>query len=728
MPIIQFKDCAVDGDLAQALSDMQQQIGETTQSILDEIQALPVDLTLIPQGHDIMDQMVLLSPNPLPRATVANNTGIPQSDPTQTDDEYRLEQLGLIMIRGVLYLADKSGNIEGYRRLYFALGADLTLFLSVVESGAAFAVVQTRLQVKPLPSQGSAWTLLAAQTLFNNPAIEAVYVGGDGQSYVVVPEFLALNQAKDQVSRINSIPEEEIFTQVFWFTQISQTPQTVGQLTRMGLSSDELGACLLGERYITFASSTVQGYSTAAGIATAKAVAQLNLLSSRFARVDAASKASLVQEANASIAEARLQWLAYQEGVREWTTLLVRPADITDFLNKNPQADLPYLFTQRQTVTGINFQATASDLISSLNQATNISAGSSTVSSLIVNSQATTIDPTVDQANLAWVQNTCASNQIAGRQVSYEQVITSGLCLNSTLSNPPTATSVTLTSATPVAGYASYDSPASLVSRQMNYNISLNTDGILNELSKLADDALLPVKLFLRALIALLTTIKAAIDSVFKSLNALVAPLVAQIEGFMSRFMAFHGTANLNSSVLKCALGLDIALSLPLLDDLAAFLNSLKAKLNNILASIAKVIADILTKLLCIPINFINSFLKQAQSMLPAFCQLNKASLPSDVEALIQQLLNMFQMQSDNFTSFSRDFLRVTAGIKSAPLKLGQFMGSLVCDNPATSSLLSSMTLTLSAGANPLNAASGILPSTSNLPTTGAGAAKVLGL
>ena len=716
MPIVQFKDCSVEGDLAQALLDMQQQIGDTTTAILSEISALAVDLTIIPQGHDIMDKMVLLSPNPLPRSTVATNTGIPQSDPTITDDEERLEQLGLILVKGILYLSNSSGNIEAYRRLYFSLGSNLGLFLTTVQSNDAFAVIQTHIQIKHLPTKPT-WTLTEAQTLYNNPAIEAVYQAGDGENYVIVPEFLALNQAKDQVSRVQQIPQEEILTQVFWLNQVNQTPQTVAQLIRLGEGGNELTASLFGTRLLTLIPTAAQASNTAAGIATGKAISQLTLLNQRFTKLDLQSRVSLQQDAKLSISEARVQWLIQEQKVRAWSTVLIRPADISDFLTKNTQVDLQYLFTSRRTVTGINFQATNDEVMARLRQVDHISSGSSAVSSLAVNSTSITIDPQIDQANKTLVQNFCSLQQMSGiLAVKIDQVQTALACLNQSLVTPTVTTATTSTMVVPVIGYASSDSPSSIIARQMNFNITFNTDGILKKLSDAADKLTAPLKFLIRTLVAAMLAAKIAIDMVFVAMNAKISKLTAQIEGFLSRFAAFHETASLDSSVLKCALGLDIQLSIPLLDSLAAFLAALKSKLHNILASFLKIVTDMLKKLLCIPVNFLNSFITSVEDSLPAFCHLNKISLPSDIESLIIQLQNIFKMQSDNFSAFSRDLLKLSAGIKAAPLKLDQFRGSILCDSPASSNLFKALQFTKGIGGSAVAAATGALSSTSTLP------------
>jgi hypothetical protein len=706
MPLIQYQNCSIDGDLAQAVLDMEQQVGDITSELLTSIAAIPIDLTLIPQGNALLDLEVVNAPNANDAATIATEIGIPQAEPTQQDDEERLELLGLIMIKGILYLADNSGNINAYRRLFFALGANIHQFISIVSSGAPYVVTQTYLNVQQLPTKPS-WTLSEVQALYSNPAIEAVYTGGDGASYVVIPTFLGINQGADQVSASSGVPQNQILTQVFWFNQVTQTQQILTELARLGFTGDNLSAALFGERLLTLNPNEAEDSATNAALAVAQAQSQLGLLVSRFATTDAGSIESLRQEAYSSVQTALSNWYLNQLAVREWSTLLIRPQDISDFLSKNTQSDLVYLLTKRLGVSGINFQATQVQIISKMTQTLSINAGSSTVSSLVVNSVDPKVDPQIDQSNKNLINSYSASLQLQNSPIKIAQVTQAQNCLGQPFVTEPDSTASNI----PLVGYASFDSPSSILTRNLDFDATFNTDAILAAVSAAATPFPGAITFVVAALTSLLTTIRNAANAVFAALEKQVTTLVAQIEGFLSKFSSFHATPSLNSSVLKCALNLNLAASFPILDELAPFLDLLRRQLQNVLAQINKAIFNLINKLLCMPLNLINSFLGGVQNALPSFCQVNKLTLPPAVEAALLNFNNVCQIQSTTVQAFAKNAIRLSGSIQATPLKLSQFRNSVLCENNSSDNFFkaSASQITAGIGTNPLAGAASVL-------------------
>lgn len=705
MPIVQLKDCQIEGDLAQATLDFQQQIGDVTASLISQIQAIPVDLTLVPQGQTLLDNEAQLAPVPSTAASVATAIGIPQNNPTPLDDEQRLAALGLILIDGILYLADNSGNIDAYRRLFFAVGANITQFLSIVQGTAPMAVTQTYLRVEQLPVVANL-TLQTVRTIFNNPAIEKIYTAGDGFQYVVVPTFLGLNQSASQLASLNGISEDQILTQVFWLQAVSQAPQILSQLNTLGITGDQLAASLFGERLLDLVSTAGDASQTAATLATGTALAQLTMLTTRYASLSASDIASLQQEVVQSISTAQASWYENQQQVRFWSTVLVRPQEISDFLTRNSQADLTYLFTQRPEVSGINFQATPTQVAAQLRQSLNIASGTTTVSSLLVNRAPVQLDSAIDQSNQSLIKSQCALLQMTAPVFNVTNAQTAMSCLNQSL-----VVDTTVAPTVPQVGYASFDSPSSLLFRNMDFSASFNTDGILAELSALAAPLGIVLQGIIQAIVTLMQNTQNAINAVFKAFNAQINPLIAQLEGFLSRFSSFHATPTLDSSILKCALGLDINIAVPAITELAGFVDTLRRKLLNVLAGITKAIFNTLKTLLCMPINLLNSFITRVSNALPSICQVQKVTLPANVEALLVQLRDNFQVQSDNVTAFSTSAVRISANVQALPQKLGQFSASLVCDSPPGSQFFQASASQLNVGVlpNPVGLAAGVL-------------------
>ena len=152
--------------------------------------------------------------------------------------------------------------------------------------------------------------------------------------------------------------------------------------------------------------------------------------------------------------------------------------------------------------------------------------------------------------------------------------------------------------------------------------------------------------------------------------------------------MSFFGTVSLDSSILKCVVGLDIQTTLPLLNSLIPIIDDLRRKLKDTLAKLSSIIYDLINKVLCAPINLLNSFMTGVDNFLPDFCQSTKFKLPPEVEALLLELQRSFLMESGVAQAYSRDVLRINATVQALPLKLNQFQQSLVCDSNANSRFL----------------------------------------
>lgn len=707
MPIVQLKDCQIEGDLAQAVLDLQQQISEITSGILIQTAAITPPTTELGQTNAIMQNMILQSPTPIPPDQLADQIGTPHLDPSELDDEERLEDLGVVLIRSIMYLADGSGNIDAYRRLFFAVGADINLFLSIVGRGTGFAVTQTLLQVQKLPVKSN-WNLADVRALFNNPAIEAIYNASDGEQYVIVPRFLGLNKSKEEAARLASVSVDQIQTQVFWLTSVTQTPDTIAKLSALGIESDELTATLFGDRLISVKPSTEVDALNNVSLLTGKVLAQLGLLTNRYQKISPADREVFKQEALQTIGQAQQALYDLQEVVRFQATVLSRPADISDFLIRNSQDDLSYLFTERRGVSGIKFTATTQEISSKIRQIISIPAGNSTVSSLRVNSTRSLLDPQIDAANGRLVRNVCAQRQLTNSTpLLFSALQTAIACLQQSLQTPPVA----VPSPLPQVGYASHDSPASILTKRLNFALTLNTNAITDAIDAAAQPLNAAERAVVLAILAIIKQAQAAIDQVLGAFRDQVSGFISQLQGTLSQYTSFFGTASLDSSILKCALGFSLKTDMPILDELAGVVDLLRRKLRNMMADVAKTIGDILAKLMCLIPNLLNGFITGVQNALPSVCQLNKVQLPKDIDDALNQLRNGFALQSTSVQAFSRDALRITATTQALPLLLGQFRESLSCESTASDQFFKASASTIGATVqpNPTAALAGIL-------------------
>lgn len=679
MPIVKLKSCVAEGDLAESILDIQQNLGDIYQELSTAIAGLSPNQSDLDSGNLILTQETTQAPNPLGDFTA--DAGLPPIDLDSLADEERLELVGIILINGVLYLAGTGQNISNFRRLYFALGADINKFLEIVNSPDPFVAVQTYIRIQKLPTQNVAWTVQAAQALLQNPAIEAVYKAADSEYYCLVPQFLAVNKPAQQVAEENNIPSTHVVTQVFWLRTTETSSATINRLNDLGIVGDQRASVLANERLIEVRPSLFTTTEANLSIYTQKALSLTQLLNTRWGQVPAQSKEVFRQDINAAALQANAYAYDLENVVRFWPALIEDPLEIQKFLERNSPADLEYLFSKRRTVQSIDFAATDAQVLLAVRQTLSIQAGSSTLSAIQSNRAVPNLDAQIDRANLRLIQNTCGVTASSRIPIQYPDLQRAWGCLNQSIQAVPVETTRTI----PLSGYESYDSPASGLFRNANVFISLGLDDKLRALENLVSEAAQPIRVVVQALAALFREAKKVVDRLFAQIRQKMNQFTAQVESFMSRYMALQGTVNVDASILRCAFGYALNADLPILATLKNFIEDFERKVRNELSKFAQIISNTLNKLLCYPVNLANGFLGGLESNLPNFCQAYKAKLPADIEAAMVEIRDTFQFQSDIVRSYQRDLFRVQASLQGAPSRLDQFKESLVCESNANS-------------------------------------------
>jgi len=155
---------------------------------------------------------------------------------------------------------------------------------------------------------------------------------------------------------------------------------------------------------------------------------------------------------------------------------------------------------------------------------------------------------------------------------------------------------------------------------------------------------------------------------------------------------------NFNSSLLKCAINWDIGISTDLLDMLYNYIMKFIGQVIAFLTKIKTWIADILTKLLCFPVNILNSFLGKIQMALPSVCKLPKFDLGTKLNDSLTKLLNCASVKGIILQSLDKDLLKLKLNVSAAPDRLGQFKNSALCESAATSNFMNASNLNVSAG------------------------------
>lgn len=709
-----LSNCSTEGDLAQLAQALLDNTASIRDKLLQDVVALST--SEVSSQIDVLNAMYDKHISPNKNDDIALQVGLPTANPDATEDESRLEPLGLVLVKQIVYSVGSDSNIENFRKLFFAVGSDSTLFLKLVRSTENLIVVQTRLKVKRLPASQQTWTLAEARSVLANDAIEAVYKAGDGAHYTVVPTFLAVNKSIKQTALELKVPENEIITQVFWLKEVQQNSAKINQLTAYGLGTDERSSVLTSESIKYLKPSTISNLRAQFDASVRKTLDQMELLNKRFSLIDMAAREVLRFEIQASITASKNLLLQLQQKIRFSPVLLESPEDIESFLTLNSEQDLSYLFSTKRSVTSIDFKVSRDELIKKIKSASAIPAGSSTVSSLLSN-KPSSLDVDVDATNLASCLNECGSLSLAKRGILlWTDLKTSHKCIASTKIRPE----IKEINLVPIIGYDSMDSAASILARRANLSATLKIDNIFKDVQLAADISSAVSKtsqslsIAIKVLISMLKGAKAALDAVVKPLVSKIKEEVAKIEAFLSRHASFFATGSVDSSILKCALKLDLQFSLPFLADIAPFVEILSNSLKNLIGKVSKIISEALEKLICIPINFLNDLLKSATaSYLPAFCKLDTFKLPADLEAALLELRSVYTVENVNFSNFSKNLIRVQASAEALNSKLDSFKEDLVCNQtPLNSRFMNTFRKDIDAGfgTNPLNEAASLLP------------------
>lgn len=637
---------------------------------------------------------------------VSNQIGLPSSQPSEAEEEARLEPLGLVLIKGILYSIGTDSNIENFRKLFFAVGSNLDLFLQIVRSTEALAVIQTRLIIKKLPPQQTAWTVADARIALSNDAIEDIYQAGDGFYYVVVPQFLSLNKSIAQTALETNVSEKEIVTQVFWLKEIKTDSAHINQLIQYGLSGDERISVLTEQPLKQVRSSVI--ITTRADIDTAirKALGQFELLNTRFALIDNSAKEVLRKEIQMSLSDVKDLLLKLQHEVRFNPIVITRPEDIDKFLSLNKKEHLSYLFASKRTVISIDFNISKTDLAVKIKQASSIPAGSSTVPSVLSNSTTATLDADIVSANSSICLNECSLVNMSKKgDLRFIDMNSSYICETAIKTRP----AITVVSDVPIIGYADYTSPSSILFRRADIRATLEIDNLFDRIVALAKPISDIVYAAVKVFIELIKQLRNAVDQVLQPLIARVKDLVSQAEAWLSRHASYFGTASLDSSILKCALNLDLQATLPFLDEISPLLEALQKELKNIINQIGQIVSNFLNTMSCLYINFLNDLLKQNTSFLPPFCKTDTFKLPPELDAALLELQQGLTVENVTFTKFSQNLLNVQAEINSIPAKLDSFRESVTCNQTPLNSRFMNvfrMDINASLGTSPLVAAS----------------------
>jgi hypothetical protein len=177
------------------------------------------------------------------------------------------------------------------------------------------------------------------------------------------------------------------------------------------------------------------------------------------------------------------------------------------------------------------------------------------------------------------------------------------------------------------------------------------------------------------------------------------------VDAFFSQYLTLTGSGVPDNSVLKCLIGFNVGVSTDIMNELYKLVGELSNLMARVFSKMNSMIRNILDKIICGPLEMLNSFLKTQQLVMPTTCELPKINLGNTLEVAISNLLNVTSAKNVVYNTYSKELVKYQIIVDAMPTKAIQFQNSL-CATPQTTNFVGSAMLNISGGAlsNPLSA------------------------
>jgi len=297
--------CQFPHDLSYAIKQLEADIGDRLVANQQLLAAAESTLTgmdaLIDEGNNLLD--ALLSKNGagtsassdiVTSADVATQYGLLPDKPTAEEEEKFVANAGLVLLNRIVYLpGDKSDNpldainIAVLRRLYLALGKDLSKVDEVFTQTTKTVFIQDQLVLKIIPpkSVGVSYTIDEIRTLLKQNQIEDTDVAftSDKRAIVILESFLARDQAKTKTLGLTKIPEAQLISNVFHQNGVDTSTIAMQRYASLGYTGEELNTIMLGKDFIDTNKITIVNKVDALHENASKLITLIDFIISRLA-------------------------------------------------------------------------------------------------------------------------------------------------------------------------------------------------------------------------------------------------------------------------------------------------------------------------------------------------------------------------------------------------------------------------------------------------------------
>jgi hypothetical protein len=730
--------CKFPHDLNYAIKLLDDDLGNRfleNQQLLAEAEAvLPGLDELIDEGTNILDELMTKNGSGSQTSSSLTNTkdvtkqyGLLPDKPTTEEQEKFLFNAGIILIDGVWYLAGTksddfrdSVNIETLRRLYFALGKDLKKTEDVLKNSVKTVFISDKMDILQLPKKGLVngnivkYSLEDIQKDFKQDQLtdKDIAYTADGRTLVLTKSFVAIDKSISVVINNSKIPYYRHITNVFHLNGVDNSTSAINRYKDLGYKDVKLNSILDG---VDFAKNNTLYLSTSLTKLkeqASKIISILDFIEKRMSAPNYERKYAYgLTEFYDQINLALQQLINDHESFLTLILFLVSnylKKDILDLLRqKHSDEKIKYLLEKRQEVTGIYFNPPDDVFMAHISKAITAAAPNSTsISNQFINNffSSMTVSNPYDQKKLLdmYAKLIDAKTANEGSQDIASVKATKQALYDYIGIDPVAATSPTNilqgqpSAATPsTVATGGFDVPRTMDFSTREKNAKDSFKDLYNIYPEEVAGPLIDV---LDSVVSLFTKACVGIDTIISSADKTLLAMKKRLDAWLSKQNGLTGQGDYSSSLLKCSINWDIGVSLPLLDKLYDFLMRFVGKVIELLSKIQKWISNILTKLICMPSNILNSFLNNLQQALPSACKIPRFDLGDKINASLSAMMNVCTTKGITLKAFEKDIAKLKVSVSAAPDRLGQFKSGALCDSSATSNFMNAAILNVNVG------------------------------
>lgn len=652
---------------------------------------------------------------------VVDTFGLLPDKSTEEQDEKFLTNAGIILFNNVVYLPGKQSgnplyydNIKILRRLYFSLDSNLAKTRDILKNNTKTTFVNTKLVLKVIPPKkpNVAYTVEELRTLLKLDylTVDDFVVTPSFQCIVLLKTFLALDKQKAETLKNTGIASEELIGNVFHITDIDNSSSAIARYAYLGYKDEELSSILAGEDLVNNDPSTITTNIDNTKALVNKWISYIDFVVGRyrsFTPSNLRNSFNLLKTAITDITKKHKRSMT----LNLFQVSTIRQKDIIDLLSsKHSDEKIEYLLQKRLDIDDIWFNPPDDELMNALKRSMDSAPpGSTYMSNKAINNIKIS---KISQKELLYMYSYLyvADDIIQNTRLNKKDFLSIRQQLVNFLARDPYSQSslqqINPYAGTVLQGQPSAATPAGILTERMDVMKTLNFEekkqAVKDSFQELfgiyPPEIAGPLSEIIDIVTSLFEKVLKAINLLVEQAKKLLLALKKRLDAFISKYLTLTGNASFEKSILKCAINWDIGLSTDILDRLFDFFFRFISQVLEFLAKLKKWIADLITKLLCFPVDILNNFLGKVQVSLPVACKIPRFSLGKQLETSLNNLKNVSTTQNFILQTFGRDIAKLRVNVSASTDKLQQFKASSNCSSAAGSNFMNASMLNVGVG------------------------------